>query len=406
MATVLITWELGGGLGHMLQLMPLAEGLAGRGHRVFVALRNVAGAAAVFGRAGVYFLAAPYKSGGRVHHACTLNFAHILANVGWGDPATLFGLASAWRNLFGLVRPDLILMDHSPTALLASRSVRGVRRVVIGSGFLCPPDARPFPPYRPPERVDVQQLLADEDAVLARANRLLTQWGCRPLARLGQLYSEVDETLLVTFPELDHHGERLSARYWGPINGPGGGKPAEWPAGGSGKRVYAYLKRSPALVPLLEALHARGHSTIVFADGIDGEVRRRFASDALRFEDERLDLAQVGRECDLAVHNGNHGTLTELLLAGRPMLQLPITLEQQVLSRAVCRLGAAEAVAPRAASPETIGEKLDALLADDQYARAAGGFAERHRDFDRARQRQEMLGRVNQLLGSRKSVFL
>src|SRR4051794_27851991 len=104
MATILFAWELGGGLGHMLQLQPLAEGLASRGHRVFVALRNAAGAGSVFGRSGVSFLPAPYKLGGRTSFRQTLNFSQILVNVGWGDDTELFGLACAWRNLFRLVR--------------------------------------------------------------------------------------------------------------------------------------------------------------------------------------------------------------------------------------------------------------------------------------------------------------
>jgi hypothetical protein len=53
MSTILLTWESGGGLGHLLQMMPLATALVKRGHRVHVALRNLSSAAAeVFGRAG------------------------------------------------------------------------------------------------------------------------------------------------------------------------------------------------------------------------------------------------------------------------------------------------------------------------------------------------------------------
>lgn len=408
MATVLFTWELGGGLGHMFQLLPLAEGLVGRGHRVFVALRNLADAATVFGRSGVSFLPAPHKSGGHVYSHRTLNYAHVLANIGWGSYGELFGLGSAWRNILEFVRPDLIIFDHSPTALLASRYFRDVRRVVIGSGFLCPPDARPFPPFRPPEQIDMARLMADEDHLVCHANRLLQHWGQPPLDRLAQVYSEVDETFLVTFPELDHYGERHGVRYWGPINGPGGANPA-WPQApghDASKRVYAYLKKSPALPALLETLAQRGYSAIIFTDGIDGDTRRQFTSGTMRFCDGRLDLAQVGRKCDVAVHNANHGTLSELLLAGCPMLQLPITVEQQILARRVCQLGAAEAIPLNITSAAEIGSKLDAVLGNAAYRAQARQFAERHRDFDRARQQQDLLERVEMILNAPKSFFL
>ena len=190
-------------------------------------------------------------------------------------------------------------------------------------------------------------------------------------------------------------------RYWGPVNG-SGGKPPQWP-GGRGKRVYAYLKNFPALPDLLKALNDRGNPTLVFVDGIDRATQQRFASPTLRFEDERLDLAQVGRECDLAILNANHGTLSQLLLAGRPVLQLPLALEQRLLAEAVCRLGAGEIAPPMSGKAEVIERKLDRMLSDDEgerYAQAARRFAAAHADFDPQRQRQEMLERVEQLLAA------
>ena len=40
MATILLTWELGGGLGHLANLGPIAGLLTDRGHRVCAALRH------------------------------------------------------------------------------------------------------------------------------------------------------------------------------------------------------------------------------------------------------------------------------------------------------------------------------------------------------------------------------
>src|SRR5688572_19015632 len=204
MGCVLFAWELGAGLGHLNQILPLADGLAKAGHRVFVALRDLSGAQGVFARTGVCYLQAP------IHHRPprtglrrTLNFAHLLFNVGFADDHTLLGLASAWRNLYRLVRPDLIVFDHSPAALLASRG-GPARRIVIGSGFCCPPDHDPMPSLRPWAAVDGERLRADERPILDRVNRLLAFWKQPPLTRLGQLYSDVDDTFLTTFAELDH----------------------------------------------------------------------------------------------------------------------------------------------------------------------------------------------------------
>jgi UDP:flavonoid glycosyltransferase YjiC (YdhE family) len=195
--TILFAWELGGGLGHMMPMLPLAEDLAQAGHCVYVAMRNLGGAAAIYGKAGVRFL---------------------------------------------------------PAAL----------------------------------------------------------------------------------PRV---------RYWGHVSGSGGIAP-QWPQG-SGKRIYAYLKRSAAIEEILEELARRQQPTLVYAMGIEPAVRQRFESTSMRFETRPLDMSAVARECDLAVLNANHGTLCDLLLAGKPLLMLPLHLEQRVLAERVSGLGVGPWMTPR-----------------------------------------------------------
>src|SRR5207247_8636282 len=70
MATVLFAWELGGGLGHMMQMAPLARALVRRGHRVYAALREVAGPEGGFAGSGVCCLdAGASHPGGRARRS-------------------------------------------------------------------------------------------------------------------------------------------------------------------------------------------------------------------------------------------------------------------------------------------------------------------------------------------------
>jgi UDP:flavonoid glycosyltransferase YjiC (YdhE family) len=298
-----------------------------------------------------------------------------------------------------------MVFDYSPTAMFAARALPGVPKVVTGIGFFCPPDLSPFPTLiEGATAEEVAKVVSVEARVLGRANRLLQSWKRPPMERLGQLYGEVDETFLMTFPELDHYsGRPAGTKYWGPVISEGGKRP-EWPGGGAGKRVYAYLKASKSLEAVLKVLAEAGDSTVVFADGIDPATRKKFSSPTLRFETERLDLAAVGAECDVAVHNANHGTLARLLLAGRPMVQLPLTLEQTVLARAVDRTGAAETVLPGCGDVGgDFGRKLEAVPSDARYADAAGRFAAAHADFDPESQVETMVGRVEALLGRNRA---
>jgi UDP:flavonoid glycosyltransferase YjiC (YdhE family) len=61
MATILLTWELGGGMGHLANLAPLARGLAERGHRVTAALSDLSRAHRAFAGVPVAFFQAPHR---------------------------------------------------------------------------------------------------------------------------------------------------------------------------------------------------------------------------------------------------------------------------------------------------------------------------------------------------------
>ena len=321
-----------------------------------------------------------------------------MANVGWGDDLELFGLACAWRNLIRAVNPHVMVSDYSPTALLAARCFPDVTNVVTGLGFFCPPDVCPLPPLVQ-GAVDLDRLTVDEKRLLSRSNRILTRWKRPPLERLGQLFGDVDDMFLQTFEELDHYdGRPQGTRYWGPVHAPGGIAP-QWPDG-KGRKVFAYQKNSPVVGEVLTAIADLGGPAIVLSDRIDPAVRKRFASvPNLRFETQRLDMARVRDECDLAVHNANHGTLCQLLLAGKPMLQVPLQLEQQILARRVEQLGAAETVSARGAEArDEIRAKLHAVATEPRYSEAARRFAQKYESFDPAKQVERMVARVEELI--------
>ena len=300
---------------------------------------------------------------------------------------------NAWRSLYDLVRPDLVIFEHAPTAILATYAA-GIRGVNIGTGFCCPPDRSPLPDWRPYLKNDRAQLDRDEAQVLAVINELLISWGQPPAEKVTDLYSRVNRTILATFPEIDHFGPRAGVEYWGTWSG-GLGQPPEWPTG-EGRRVFAYLKPFAALPALLERLVKRRLPTVVFGPKIDAQTKARFQGETLRFASGPVELGAAGKWCDIAILNATHGTTASMLLAGRPILQIPLFLEQQLTANNVERMGAG--LGADQSRPNHVVEQFERLLAGSNYAAAAERFRLRHADFDGRRQLDKLTSLMEHLV--------
>jgi len=393
MATILLTWELGGGLGHMMGLRPLAEQLVRRGHHVVAILRDLSITHQVFADLGVEILQAPFKHERMRHIEPTCTFAQVLYTVGFGEAGELATLAQAWRQMFEWLKPDLIVLDHSPTALLAARGLPA-RRALIGQGFAFPPDVARLPNLRTWLRPDPAPLQACEDRVLSNINNVLRSWGQAPLERVTQLYHPVDANFLLTFPELDVYPRPQGTRYWGALPPGGIGPPPEWPPG-RGPRIFAYLKPFPALPQLLEAISGLPNPSLIFADGLSGQARERLSRPNVKFAAGAVDMPQTAAQCDLAILNGTHATTAAMLLAGKPVLQIPIFLEQALNAIASVKLGAAISALPT--KPEQVVGGLQAMLADGKFAAAAQAFAARHAEHDAVGQLEQLIDRAVEL---------
>lgn len=377
MATILFCWELGGGLGHVAPYLTLVNELSLRGHRLIFALRQSGKAARLLQQAGHSYLQAPLP-GDRPLNPVRLpcSYPHILYNSGYHDPATLLGLVRAWRALFTAVRPDLLICDHAPTALLASRGLH-IKRITMGNGFCLPPDIYPLPNLRDWLGIDEARLRRDEDRVLETINRVLRVLKVSPLERVSHLF-HTDANILRTLKEFDPYARyRPEAEYWGTHPGPPGDEPP-WPSG-TQPRVFAYLKPSTLVPEILHKLAQLGVSSIIFCDRISKQLHERYADSCLRIVSKPLDMRRVAGECDAAILNATLNSTINLLIAGKPILLLPLTLEQYLTARSVEHLGAGLDISRLRGEP--LADVIDRFLASRSYAEAATAFANRYRSF-------------------------
>ncbi len=136
---------------------------------------------------------------------------------------------------------------------------------------------------------------------------------------------------------------------------------------------------------------------IVYCDGIPAELQRQYQAPTIRFENEPLDIKCVARECDLAILNANHGTAVVMLLAGKPLLLIPIHVEQALLANAIMRLEAGLGASPTNA--REIEGQFQRLLAGNLCVAGARQFAATYATFDADRHLAAIVERLEELGG-------
>lgn len=377
MARVLFCWELGAGSGHVSRHYHLIKQLRESGHDVYFALRNVTAGRQLYEDLGVLPIAAPYQalpndSTGKP----TYTYPQLLQQVGYDTPGNLVLLLEAWRALFHALRPDLLIADHSPTALLAARGLP-LCKVAMGTGFSVPPDLEYFPNLtsKPQDETWLRGIQAQVTKVV---NEALFRLGLPELPRLGALFREVDERILTTPRELDHYGDRSDSALWG--LGPFTGDLCpSWPLS-ENRRIFAYLKVAPTLRTTLKLLQELGLPSLVALDGVPEALTAEFAGSLLHFCSAAVDLGYVAKTCDSAILNATHGTTAALLMRGVPVLMIPLNLEQDVLARRATSLGLG--VMASAGSDREVLEKFSQLLNEDRFKRTAMAFAGIYAAYD------------------------
>ncbi|HZZ91316.1 MAG TPA: nucleotide disphospho-sugar-binding domain-containing protein [Usitatibacter sp.] len=334
MGRFLVAWEYGEGLGHVRRILPIGRALRERGHGVAFAFRDATrlGAASAEGFAA---WAAPKVPRRTSFNPTPVSASDVLLNLGFDDVAAMRGALRGWSTLLACVAPDVVVCDYAPGALLAAAQ-RGVRRATVGSGFALPLATSPLPAIRhaagddePSRRILDARLVEAASRACGAAN---------PVDVHSLFRGEVN--LLATLPELDPFGPRDEA-YLGPIGVETGGLEAAW-ASTARPRVLAYLKpRDARFAGVLDALRGVAGEALVAAPGMSPDAARAASDARVRVFPSALALPPLLDGVDLAVGHGGPGFSLAALLAGTPLVLLPMQLEQEMVAVRLARQGLA-----------------------------------------------------------------
>lgn len=371
---IILSSEMGGGWGHLLPLRALAREFIQEGAKIIFLVREGEKAKGVFAELGVEVISIPEWTVNKT--GFSLNYSQCVWGNGYWDQKRFQAQFAWWVDQFRTLKPNFVLSDFSPTALLAAQAT-GVPRGAIGTGFTLPPPVFPMPSLHPWLAINHEPLFAAEAQLVASIQKTIP--GVRTAA---DLFSGASRFLTV-FPELDHFEDRPWERYWGPILEKVIDHGFHWPET-DGPRVFLYINSvNRCLAGLLDHLRRLEFPVVGHVAGLADPERRALESRTLKLCPSLVDLERAAREADLAVTQGGLHTTATLLLAGIPLLLCPEQLEQTLLAYRLDRRGLCEWLSPWT-DPGQVGKRFDRLLSAAELAGNVAAFAGKYAGYEPA----------------------
>lgn len=379
MSRILCAWEIGGELGHLGQFSIVINELLRRGHEVFFAAKDLSRARSFFDESNVIFLQAPVW----IHRLKTPMqariFSEILLYQGYQSSDSLLPLTWAWRNLFNLVKPDLVIFDCAPTALLAAVGFN-CKKVILSNSFMTPPEGSPPVDLRCWDASTTYDFFRNEKHVVAVLNQVAATSGVDEYHYVSELF-KADKVILNCFKEIDFYRTlRKDAIYLGSLPSAKGFQKPGW-RNNSYPKVFAYLKFGVTHASIvLEALSRMPLNVLCFYSGAKPDSFDGFQSANVYIDNQPFDLDEVFQQADVAVCHGGMGIVTAALYAGCPMVLIPTQLEQINTSIRLVEMKVAVSVAS-GDDRAIVEKKLEDFFSNPQYLRFSQAFSSENQLF-------------------------
>ncbi len=377
--TALITWEFGAGLGHLACLNTLSMTLLAEGYRVHVAVKDISRAHLFFSEdSPVVVHQAPVWLPKIKMQRPVGSLADLLLTKGYLEPETLNTLVRSWRTLFDLIKPDLLVCNYSPTAMLASTGY-SLARLVVGTGFSEPVAGQPLKPWRPGE--EQQALITSQEQALFK----LVQAAVPPtksLERFSDIYHCL-KTFIYSPPALDGYADIRTNAIYALLPEDNSLPKVEWPESNR-PNILLYLKYtySPMEAVLSELSRLTANVMLVCPGRQIGHLRQKYPS--ITFIHQLVDMAYAMTTADLFIGHGALGTTSHALMTGVPVIALPIQLENELIGRQMEAYGVG--LMPSGGT-EPFSALVDRMLKDQELAQRCTDFKNRQsklmeRDFN------------------------
>jgi UDP:flavonoid glycosyltransferase YjiC (YdhE family) len=207
---------------------------------------------------------------------------------------------------------------------------------------------------------------------LKSVNSVLEDFGSAPLDACWQLSSS-NRDFLCTLPEADVYADLRTEKAYYPFacHSPEFMVPCWRP--GARRKIFAYLKPHYRDLPeLVRQMSGCADDVKIF---ISGTPAARLEIPAnVEILNRPADLGSVVEACDVVVCHAGNGAVVTTLLGGKPLLLIPLQMEQWLVARQVVRSGAGLMVDPDSQGRDA-GELLARLFDCASFRNRAGAAA-------------------------------
>lgn len=260
------------------------------------------------------------------------NFSHLMRRCGWDTPESSIQLVSAWRNLIKSVNPDVVLLDHSPSASAAAYSL-GLPCKQVGNSFEVPLISSPMQNLHPKYRKDDDYLTEQDNIIMRSFAAVSRRFGLSKANSLSYeaLYNQKN-SIIAGHPILEHYGKRASG--WKYIEQVSKVAVAEQNLEHIEKspkpKIFFYLDaRTPSLMQSLKAL-SKQFTLFGFLPGSVTSHEELAKADIHVFKSP-LNVDQAMSICSMVLSNGGVGLTYNAIKANKPMFFIPMHLEQSMI---------------------------------------------------------------------------
>ena len=332
MSHVVFAWEIGAGFGHLIPIAALGHAFRLLGYRVSAIVPYLSPAQSILEPLGIRVMelaspAAPYRT-----FPISINYtANLLRNGFWHAP-TIAKRIQGWHQVLNQLKPSLLVCDHAPSALLASRNA-DYGRVAIGAGYTLPSLSTPMSGIQPWFSVPAERLAQKDQDFLDTVNPILLKAGIPPLKTVASLFDGVKRFLCIE-AELDHYPIRSHETYWGaiePVSMPSSTTEQLW---GSKSGVFVYMSATNRFLdPLMHSLKKRDIPVLAYISGLSAHNNVSLVqAENIHYETTFVNLKEISKTCRAAITHGGTMSASMLLRQGIKLLICPHALDKAIFA--------------------------------------------------------------------------